>query len=65
MSQRKQINELPTLVKFTETGWMFTYFLFATWYGLWALWDKPWLWDVKECWADYPHQVVYLHFHFG
>ena len=23
-------------------------------YGLWSLWDKPWLWDTKACWKGYP-----------
>ena len=56
--RRKQQKTPPTLVKFTETGWMFTYFAFASCYGLWALWDKPWLWGAQECWTDYPHQVI-------
>ena len=40
-----------------ECGWRFTYYLFAFCYGLWALWDKPWLWDINECWYTFPHQV--------
>ena len=23
-------------------------------YGSWCLWDKPWLWDIRYCWYDYP-----------
>jgi len=22
------------------------------------MWDKPWFWDVNECWVDYPHHKV-------
>uniref|UniRef100_A0A914DLZ3 TLC domain-containing protein n=1 Tax=Acrobeloides nanus TaxID=290746 RepID=A0A914DLZ3_9BILA len=31
-------------------------FLFA--YGCWVLHDKPWLYDVKQCWISYPTHTV-------
>ena len=54
---RRMQDRPSTLVKFMECGWRFTYYLFAFCYGLWALWDKPWLWDINECWYTFPHQV--------
>ncbi|ODM86546.1 Ceramide synthase hyl-1, partial [Orchesella cincta] len=27
-------------------------------FGLFVMWDKPWFWDLKLCWYDYPHQSV-------
>ena len=27
-------------------------------YGWWCLWDKPWLWDIRYCWYDYPFHSV-------
>lgn len=61
MVQRKKKYSQSTLVKLTESGWKLTYYSFAVCYGLWALWDKPWFWDITECWSNYPHQVlVYL-----
>ena len=27
-------------------------------YGWWCLWDKPWLWDIRHCWYDYPFHSV-------
>lgn len=55
---RKQQNKPSALVKLTESGWRFTYYSFAVCYGLWALWDKPWFWNIDECWTNYPHQTV-------
>jgi hypothetical protein len=23
-----------------------------------VLWAKPWLWDIKHCWYNYPHHVI-------
>jgi ceramide synthetase len=56
---RKKQNKPSALVKLTESGWRFTYYSFAVCYGLWALWDKPWFWNIDECWTNYPHQVIY------
>ncbi|KAL6737305.1 hypothetical protein Aduo_010960 [Ancylostoma duodenale] len=41
-----------------ECFWRFSYYTFAFLYGCVVLWNKPWLWDVKQCWIGYPfHQV--------
>lgn len=57
LHQRKQQRKPSALVKLTESGWRFTYYTFSVVYGLWVLWDKPWFWNIDECWRDYPHQV--------
>ncbi|CAJ0561595.1 unnamed protein product, partial [Mesorhabditis spiculigera] len=37
----------------------FASFYTAAWiYGIFVLWDKPWLWDVKECWIGYPFHEI-------
>ena len=41
----------PTkLDKFCETGWRCLYYSGVTLYGVWCLWDKPWLWNIRNCW---------------
>jgi ceramide synthetase len=30
------------------------FYVIAFWAGLYILWDKPWTWDTKHCWYDYP-----------
>ena len=41
----------PTkMVKFCETGWRCLYYTAMTLYGVWCLWDKPWLWNILDCW---------------
>ncbi|GFQ76734.1 ceramide synthase 6 [Trichonephila clavata] len=47
-----------TLNKFTESAWRFTFYLCAFSYGLYTLWDKPWLYDTNHCFYDYPHHSV-------
>lgn len=54
---RRMMDRPSTLVKFMESGWRATYYTFAFSYGLWVLWDKPWFWDINECWYTFPHQV--------
>lgn len=45
--------------KFSESLWRFLHYLFSVVFGLYVLWDKPWLWDVKQCWDGYPtHQSL-------
>ena len=58
MKHRRDQNRPSALVKFTESGWRFTYYSFSVCYGFWALWDKPWFWNINESWKSYPHQVL-------
>ncbi|CAH1102201.1 unnamed protein product [Psylliodes chrysocephalus] len=55
---RKGQNKPSTLIKFCENAWRCIYYIFSFTYGLTILWDKPWLWDINECWTDFPHQNV-------
>ncbi|XP_054267574.1 ceramide synthase 6-like [Macrosteles quadrilineatus] len=55
---RRAQDKPSTIVKFTENGWRFTYYASSFSFGLYVLWDKPWLWDTDLCWHNYPHQGV-------
>ncbi|PIO66950.1 Longevity-assurance protein, partial [Teladorsagia circumcincta] len=41
-----------------ECFWRFSYYTFAFAYGCVVLWNKSWLWDVKQCWIGYPFHPV-------
>ncbi|VDM68658.1 unnamed protein product, partial [Strongylus vulgaris] len=41
-----------------ECFWRFSYYTFAFLYGCVVLCNKPWLWDVKQCWIGYPFHEV-------
>ncbi|XP_029833159.1 ceramide synthase 6 [Ixodes scapularis] len=57
--RQRVLQEKPsTLAKFTESTWRFTFYFSVFCYGLYALSDKPWLWDTMHCWYDYPHHSV-------
>lgn len=55
---RRMMDRPSTLVKFSESGWRLTYYAFAFSYGIWTLWDKPYLWDINHCWYNFPFQAL-------
>lgn len=56
---RRAQDKPSTQDKFSESLWRFLHYLFSVVFGLYVLWDKPWLWDVKQCWYGYPaHQSL-------
>uniref|UniRef100_A0A3Q1GUE3 Ceramide synthase 2-like n=1 Tax=Acanthochromis polyacanthus TaxID=80966 RepID=A0A3Q1GUE3_9TELE len=46
--------------KFGEAAWRFFFYLTAFMAGLSCLIDRPWFWDHRECWRQYPVQVKAL-----
>uniref|UniRef100_A0A3B3DSF7 Ceramide synthase 2-like n=1 Tax=Oryzias melastigma TaxID=30732 RepID=A0A3B3DSF7_ORYME len=42
--------------KFGEAAWRFFFYLTAFVAGLVSLFDRPWFWDHRECWRQYPFQ---------
>ncbi|XP_023341201.1 ceramide synthase 6, partial [Eurytemora carolleeae] len=58
LRQRRQA-ELPnTLQKFCETGWRWIFYTGILVYGFLCLWNKPWFWNIRYCWYDYPYHQV-------
>lgn len=54
---KRRVKDKPSaIVKLTESGWRFTYYSSLVIFGLYILWDKPWMWKLDECWINYPHQ---------
>ncbi|GAU95617.1 hypothetical protein RvY_07207 [Ramazzottius varieornatus] len=56
--QRKASENLSQLQKFSETGWRFFYYTVMFLYGLWTVSSKPWFYDTKACWYDYPYHEI-------
>ncbi|CAG0889939.1 unnamed protein product [Cyprideis torosa] len=46
------------LEKVAETAWRFVFYTAAFSFGLWNLWNTPWLWDLEEAWKGYPRHYV-------
>ncbi|XP_055706310.1 ceramide synthase 6 [Phlebotomus papatasi] len=55
---RRAQDKPSTLVKFCENSWRCIYYTYSFIYGIVVLWNKPWLWNINNCWYDYPHQSV-------
>ncbi|XP_041868029.1 ceramide synthase 2a [Melanotaenia boesemani] len=52
--QRRNQDRPSKLKKFREASWRFTFYLLAFFAGLAVLVDKPWFYDVKQVWEDFP-----------
>ncbi|KAB0799283.1 hypothetical protein PPYR_07163 [Photinus pyralis] len=46
------------LKKFCESSWLFCFYLSIFSFGLDAFWNKPWLWDINQCWFEYPRHNI-------
>ncbi|XP_037539869.1 ceramide synthase 5 [Nematolebias whitei] len=44
--------------KFCESMWRFTFYLVIFIYSLGYLWVSPWMWDIRQCWYNYPFQPL-------
>lgn len=58
--RRKAQDKPTTLIKFSENCWRCMYYTYSFIFGMIVMWDKSWLWDIKQCWYNYPHQVNWL-----
>ncbi|KAI3371372.1 hypothetical protein L3Q82_023961, partial [Scortum barcoo] len=57
--RRRRNQERPGLRKrFCEASWRCVFYFFAFVYGVLALYDKPWLYNLKEVWAGFPKQSM-------
>ncbi|XP_066061679.1 ceramide synthase 4-like isoform X1 [Chamaea fasciata] len=57
--RRRRNMDRPSLSKkFSEACWRFTFYIISFFTGLAVLYNKPWLWDHRECWTGYPQQPL-------
>ncbi|XP_036414922.1 ceramide synthase 5 [Colossoma macropomum] len=55
---RRNQDKPSTRTKFCESMWRFTFYLCIFTYGFCFLWQNPWMWDTRQCWYNYPFQVL-------
>ncbi|XP_023706928.1 ceramide synthase 6 isoform X1 [Cryptotermes secundus] len=55
---RRSQDKPSTLTKFCETCWRCLYYTCSFSYGVFCLWEKPWLCDINHSWYGYPHQSI-------
>ncbi|CAK6951113.1 ceramide synthase 2 [Scomber scombrus] len=57
--RRRRNQDRPALRKrFCEASWRCLFYFFAFVGGVLALYDKPWLYNLKEVWAGFPKQSL-------
>uniref|UniRef100_A0A673MJK5 Ceramide synthase 5-like n=1 Tax=Sinocyclocheilus rhinocerous TaxID=307959 RepID=A0A673MJK5_9TELE len=55
---RRNQDKPSTRTKFCESMWRFTFYLCIFIYGIRFLWQSLWMWDTRQCWYNYPYQVL-------
>lgn len=55
---RRAQDKPSTLTKFCENSWRCLYYTYSFFFGLFILWDKPWLWDINHCYYNYPYHPL-------
>ena len=58
LRQRALIGKPSQLDKFAETGWRWLYYTSIFIWGIKSLWSKTWLWNIRDCWYNYPFHYV-------
>ncbi|CAH8597651.1 unnamed protein product [Schistosoma rodhaini] len=56
--KRRNCEKSPTIVKFVESEWKLCYYTTMFFYGLFALHDKSYFWDVRDTMLNYPYHVL-------
>lgn len=57
--RRRSIRDRPsTQDRWCESCFRANFYAFSFSFGLYVLWDKPWLWDSVYCFRGYPHHPV-------
>ncbi|KAH0812353.1 hypothetical protein GEV33_010437 [Tenebrio molitor] len=46
------------LTKFCESFWRYCYYTSAWTVAVFIVWDKPWFWDLDQCWINFRDQTV-------
>lgn len=54
LRQQAASSRTTDLGKFCDLAWELVYYSFYCVLGLWVLWDKAWLWDISESFANFP-----------
>lgn len=58
LRQRALIGKPSQLDKFAETGWRWLYYTSIFVWGIKSLWSKTWLWNIRDCWYNYPYHYI-------
>ena len=58
LRQRAASDRVTELFKFRDAAFQWLYYVCYCAFGLYVLYDKPWLWDIKHCWYGFPTQPL-------
>ncbi|CAH8854320.1 unnamed protein product [Trichobilharzia szidati] len=61
--RRRNREKSPIIVKFVESEWKFCYYTTMFVYGLFSLYKKSYLWDVRDAMQNYPYYVMPTEIH--
>ncbi|MCL4115490.1 UNVERIFIED_CONTAM: hypothetical protein GTU68_021093 [Idotea baltica] len=55
---RRVAESSSKMFKLCDCSWQLLYYIAYCIYGIFVMKDKPWFWDIKLCWTDFPFQSV-------
>lgn len=55
---RAKYDKPTRMDKFCESSWKSMVYVSLYAYGTCVLWDKPWFWNILECWHRYPQHSI-------
>lgn len=56
--KRRKQDQITDLKKLSDSSWSFVFYFTMSWYGIYVLWNKPWVTQTKECWSEWPELTV-------
>lgn len=55
--RRRAQNQEKTLTKFSESAWKASYSIAITAFGLWNVWNEPYMWNFDKSMENWPNHV--------
>ncbi|KAF2359174.1 TRAM/LAG1/CLN8 domain [Trinorchestia longiramus] len=56
LRQKTVSQQVTTMEKYIDCAWQLVYYVCYCLFGIFVLIDKPWLYDVRHCWYNFPMQ---------
>eukprot|EP00123_Amoebidium_parasiticum_P021241 comp6394_c0_seq1/m.2194 comp6394_c0_seq1/g.2194 ORF comp6394_c0_seq1/g.2194 comp6394_c0_seq1/m.2194 type:complete len:416 (-) comp6394_c0_seq1:195-1442(-) len=56
--RRRQVDVVSPMTKFSESMFKALFYFCTFTYGLLLLLNRPWLWDLRECFREFPYHVI-------
>lgn len=56
--KRRKQDQISDFKKLSDSSWSFIFYVTMSWYGIYVLWNKPWVTQTEKCWSGWPELTV-------